>query len=207
MGSLKNTQALKQMLDGTHKSQTKITIQVPEKEPEIIHRQVGEKWIDDEGMEWEQKEGFKIKLGKLNDTREELKKFTNCFEVENGKECTKNTFTAIPQDWAMNSKTGRCLDCQIAYEHKLKMSGEYERYEKQKIYDNAMAWLKEAEKDKDIVKEAFRQIGYVNPDGDVEKWDDGKTFEMRCQEIDDEFEKFKTGYILELEKQLGIVTE
>jgi len=204
MGALKNTQALRQMLDGTHKSQTKISVPVSEKSPEIIQRTVGEKWTDEDGVDWEQKDGFKIKLGKLNDIREELKTFPNCYEREQGRECTKNSITAIPQDWKMKSITGRCLDCQISYEHKLKMSGEYEKYEKQKIYDNAISWLKEAERDKDVVKEAFRQIGYSNPDGSFEKWTDGKTFEEKCREIDEEFEKFRSGYLADIEKQLGI---
>jgi hypothetical protein len=205
MAKLKNTQALREMLAGEHKTQNRIAIQVPGKEAAITEYKVGDKWTDEDGVEWEQKEGYKSKLGKLNDLREQMKTFPNCYEVEKGKECKKNSITAIAQDWKMKNITGRCLDCQIAFEHKLKVSGEYERYEKQKLYENGLAWLVEAEKDKEIIKEQFRHINYANPEGDVEHWTLPKSFEETCKDIDQEFEKFRVDYIDKLEKDLGIV--
>jgi len=41
-------------------------------------REVGEIWVDENGIEWEQKEGFKINATKLDDAREYLKKITTC---------------------------------------------------------------------------------------------------------------------------------
>ena len=37
-------------------------------------REVGEIWVDENGIEWDQKEGFKINATKLDDAREYLKK-------------------------------------------------------------------------------------------------------------------------------------
>ena len=206
--TLKNTQAIQEMIAGTHRTQTKIQVSVPgsdEYSKIEVPRIIGSKWTDDDGNEWEQFDGYKINHGKLDYLRKELREFPNCYEKEKGNKCTKNSITTIPQDLKMKNITGRCLDCQIAFEHKLKISGEFEKYEKQKIYDNALAWLVEAEKDKETIKEQFRVMSYANPNGDAETWTDTKSFEERCIEIDDEFEKFRNTYIHDLEVQLGII--
>ncbi len=37
-------------------------------------REVGERWVDSEGKEWEQKEGYITNITKMDDVREYLKK-------------------------------------------------------------------------------------------------------------------------------------
>ena len=83
---LKNVKAVKEMLDGKHKTQTKKTVSFADKV--IERREVGETWTDDKGQKWEQRNGYKVKVGKLSKLREELKSFPNC---------NKETCTCIEQ--------------------------------------------------------------------------------------------------------------
>ena len=55
----KNLQKVQDMLDGNYKNK----IQVGYSKTEQI-RQVGDKWTDSNGIKWEQKKGYKIKLTK-----------------------------------------------------------------------------------------------------------------------------------------------
>lgn len=209
MAKLKNTLAIQQMLAGEHKTQNKISIAVPGKDeyskievPKII----GSRWTDDEGKEWEQMDGWKRLVSIFDDLKEESI-YKNCYKVETGGHCTKNNITEIRQDKQMAYRTGRCLDCQIAFEHKLKITGKYEQYEKQKIYENALAWLVEAEKDKETIKEQFRAMSYANPNGEAETWTDTKSFETRCAEIDAEFERFRNEYLDKIRDDIGLNIE
>ena len=57
----KNLQKVQDQLDGTYKGKLQVGMHTPDN----IHanREVGERWIDADGKEWEQKEGFKVKKG------------------------------------------------------------------------------------------------------------------------------------------------
>ena len=73
---LKNIKAVNEMLLGEHKTQTKKVIAFDEKK--VIKRDVGATWSDDKGQTWEQKNGYKVKVGKFAKLREDLKSFPNC---------------------------------------------------------------------------------------------------------------------------------
>ena len=55
----KNLQKVKDMLDGNfkHKIQSGYT-------PDIIQREVGDRWTVSDGDEWEQKKGYKMKISR-----------------------------------------------------------------------------------------------------------------------------------------------
>ena len=71
---LKNVKAVKEMVAGTHKSQTKTTVGLGVTTT-IVKREVGDRWTDDSGNVWEQKKGYKVKLGKLSELRKNLTHF------------------------------------------------------------------------------------------------------------------------------------
>ena len=74
---LKNVKAVREMIAGTHKTQTKTNVSFGEKKT-FVKREVGDRWTDDDGTLWEQKKGYKVKLGKLSELRQNLNKFPNC---------------------------------------------------------------------------------------------------------------------------------
>jgi hypothetical protein len=187
---LQNIKAIKEMIAGTHRTQTKTTIGFETKD--YVRREVGEQWTDELGNLWEQKKGYKVKLGKLSDLRNELKTFPNCPK----ETCTCKKPSRA--DEKMKAFHGMCLDCVIDMEHQLKIEGKFKEYERSKILENAKAWLKQAEIEKEILKTGLK-AQYILEDGRVEEWEGGISPEELEAKIDAEFEKFKTEFIAKLE--------
>ena len=162
MAKLKNIKALKEMLGGEHKTQTKKTISFSDKV--FVKREVGETWIDNKNQKWEQRNGYKVKVGKLSKLRNEMRTFPNC-----KKECNAHLDPG-QADLKMKAIHGMCLNCVVEMEHELRKNGTYEEYENNKMLQNAEAWLKQAELEKDVLKSTL-QASYVNEDGSIEDWD------------------------------------
>jgi predicted transposase YbfD/YdcC len=63
---LRNIEDIRKMLDGNHKTQSRKTVSFSDvKMTTDTTHAVGETWTDENGVEWEQRNGFKIKKGKL----------------------------------------------------------------------------------------------------------------------------------------------
>ena len=190
---LKNIKAVSEMLEGKHKTQTKKTVSFDKKE--VVRREVGELWTDTKGQEWEQRKGYKVKVGKLAKLREELKGFPNC---------RKDVCTCIDAgqaDLKMKAYHGMCLDCVTDMEHDLKLKGEYDEYERKKLLNNAESWLKEAEIEKEVLKTTIK-ASFINEDGSTEEWD-GLSEEEVMKQIEEGFEKFKENFIGKLKGELN----
>jgi len=192
MAKLKNIKAVQEMLGGEHKTQTKKTVSFDKKE--VLRREVGDTWTDDKGQKWEQRNGYKVKVGKLSELREELKKFPNC------KDGCESYLDPGQADLKMKAIHGMCLNCVVSMEHELQLKGEYEEYERKKLLSNAEAWLKQAEVEKEILKKALK-ASFVNEDGSIEEWGGEMTEEELIQKIDEGFEKFKTDFIDKLKNE------
>lgn len=187
---LKNIKAVNEMLLGEHKTQTKKSISFEGKK--FVKKEVGENWIDDDGQYWEQKNGYKVKVGKFAKLREDLKEFPNC----------KKTCACIEPsqaDLKMKAIHGMCLDCVVEMEHDLKLKGEYDEYERTKLLNNAEAWLKEAEIEKEVLKSTIK-ASFINEDGSIEEWD-GLSEDEMIAKIDEGFETFKTDFIDKLKNK------
>jgi hypothetical protein len=192
MAKLKNIKAVQEMLGGEHKTQTKKTVSFDKKE--VVRREVGDTWTDDKGQKWEQRNGYKVKVGKLSELREELKKFPNC------KDGCESYLDPGQADLKMKAIHGMCLNCVVSMEHELQLKGEYEEYERKKLLSNAEAWLKQAEVEKEILKKTLK-ASFINEDGSIEEWGGEMTEEELVQKIDEGFEKFKTDFIDKLKNE------
>ena len=99
----KNIQKVQDMLDGNYRNKIQVGYSKTDKK-----REIGEKWIDSDGIEWEQKEGYKLK-GKLatsNTVHHSWdEKCTSCEKLIL-KKWDKDTYNA----------DGRCYHCQLNYE-------------------------------------------------------------------------------------------
>jgi hypothetical protein len=190
-----NIQDVKKLLRGEHQSQN--TIQVgykPTEEPKVT-REIGDRWFDSDGNEWEQKNGYIAKLGK--EWQQDLHKYLNEFP-----NCPKESCTCgVPKrlDDKMKKIHGMCFDCVVDMEHQIRLDGKWEEYEREKVKLNALAWLQEAEKDKNLIAEELSKVEFANSFGDAEKWDTGTTKEQILQKIEDEFQKFREDFIQKLE--------
>ena len=183
---LRNVQAVKEMLQGTHKFQTKTTISFHDLDKKTVERAVGDIWFDDDGNEWEQKKGYKINKGKLSGLFDDQYTFKNCRK----EVCTcKDPGRA---DLKMKTIHGMCLDCVVDMEHELTLDGKYNEYAQNKLKQNAMAWLRDSEQEVEELKEAvLRAPEFVNTDGSLNKWELTYNPEDMKKSIADQFEQVK----------------
>ena len=131
----RNLQKVQSMIDGDYKSK----IQVGYSTAEEV-RKVGDKWTDSEGYEWEQKDGFKVKLsntpavGMFNHQCKDCKK--NC-SPKTAKKWDRDTYKA----------DGRCYHCQLNYELDLKFDSpvRWFAYRRLKDLQNMDSILKDME--------------------------------------------------------------
>jgi hypothetical protein len=186
---------VKKLLNNQHESQNNIQVGYNGEIVDKPVRKVGDRWTDPDGNEWEQKEGYSIKLGK--EWQQELHEYLNTFP-----NCRKEVCTCtMPKqmDQKMKSIHGMCFDCVIEMEHKIRLEGRWDEYERQKVRENALAWLKEAERDKNLIAEELSKVEFANSFGDSEKWNTGTTKEQILQKIEEEFEKFRQDFISKLD--------
>ena len=128
-------------------------------------REVGETWIDVEGKEWEQKDGYKITVSQMDEVRQYLDKLNNCqFE-----EC--DTIKYSNADKKVIRKTGMCVNCLRKFEQTLKDDGTYPFYEDYKITNNQLSYVTDL---KAQFEEGLRGISqtmeFINEDGTIQKW-------------------------------------
>ncbi len=170
---LKNTQAIGQMLNGTHKSQTRTVVGFTAPENFIV-RQIGESWeeLDMYGQVkciWEQKDGYRIKHAPnykaFEELRNEMREYPNCFGVD----CKTKTKTRL--DERFRNIHGMCTDCVAKMETKLKIEGKYEEYERSKMKNNAQAFFNSTDVEMQILSDSIAQgSGIPHADGTIEKW-------------------------------------
>ena len=57
-------------------------------------------------------------------------------------------------------------------EHELKKQGKFENYAREKMRANALDWLRKAEQDVDMLREAYTRASklVINGQGDTESW-------------------------------------
>jgi hypothetical protein len=163
---LQNIRAITQMLSGTHKSQTKTTVGYQSKKDEP--RNVGDKWVDSNGVEWEQKDGYKVSSAKVLDAvRNALKSYMlpKICPICN-KDMKDNKYNR--KMWKVHKM---CFDCVIEMEHEHKINGTFDEYAKNLMKPNIIAWLEDARAEMIAIKELLTKAEFVNGDGTVEKWE------------------------------------
>jgi len=128
-------------------------------------REIGEVWTDSNGKTWEQKDGFKASVNKMDDVREYLKKLTTC----HSENCETATYAYA--DKKMISRTGYCVVCMRKLEQELVTDGTWPFYEDYKLTLNKLAFVRE---DKQRMEEALAGVKdhfeTITEDGRLEKW-------------------------------------
>lgn len=197
---IENLNDVKKLLVGEHESQNKVSVGYDgDKQEDNITRKIGDRWFDVDGNEWEQKNGYKIKLGK--EWQQELHQYLNTFPNCRKENCTCMFPKKI--DEKMRRIHGMCFDCVVDMEHKIRLEGKWDEYEKTKVKENALAWLREAEKDKDVIASELSRMEFTNDFGDNEKWKTPFNKEEMLEKIEKEFAEFRKNFIEQLERDLG----
>jgi len=183
---LQNNKAVRDMLQGSHKSQTKTVIGY-QSDTNTKKREIGERWTDANGTIWEQRDGYRIKDAERGDLLKEIQDMIRM--PSHCPKCNK------PLDHRLDKKfwnlEKQCFNCQVEYETKLRIKGTYQEYEKNKMLANVKAWLIDAAREKEVVKHEITKNTFVNSNGILEKWTLPYDPEVMKKQIDENFEKFK----------------
>lgn len=185
MVKIDSIEDVKKLLNNQHESQNQIQVGYGGETTDRPIRKVGDKWTDSDGNEWEQKEGYSMKLGK--EWQQELHQYLNSFP-----KCPKETCTcAMPKrmDEKMKMIHGMCFDCVIDMEAVIKKEGRWEEYTNGILNSNKNATLEDIEKaiDSWFVEKAD---SFVSENGEVENWAGGDKTKV-YEEIKKELEKAK----------------
>lgn len=128
-------------------------------------REIGEKWVDSEGVEWEQKDGFRTNLTKMDKVREYLQKISKCASPE----C--KTIKYSTSDKKAIVKTTLCLDCLAKQETVLRADGTYPFYEDYKITLNKLGYVRDLKAQYEEALEGVKQqVEMVNENGTISNW-------------------------------------
>ena len=128
----KNLQKVQDMLDGNFKNKIQSGYVANN-----IHegRKIGDKWTDSDGVEWEQKDGYRSKVSRM----------ANVGLGDNCKSCE----SLIIKKWDKDTykADGRCYHCQINYELDLQFEApiRWFAYRRLKDFQNMKAIEKEME--------------------------------------------------------------
>ena len=209
---LQNIKAVQQMIDGNHKFQTKKTVGFSDAESKAKRNErheVGDIWEEADPVTGniyviEQRDGFRIKKTKNSEVFQQIRDELNTFN-----KCPKEKCTCInPQriDEKMRRIHDMCFDCVIEMEHELKKQGKYEAYERDRVRNNALAWLRSAEQDINLLKQAYTQSTQFvsNSSGDLETWAAKMSPDEFEEKIQKEFERFKENFLKKLNGETEI---
>ena len=201
---LQNVKAVQQMLDGSHKFQTKKTTGFSDAKlvaQKNERHEIGDTWeeTDSTGNVFviEQKDGFRIRKTKnseiFQELRDDLKSFPNCRK----EICTCPGTHRLDKKMQVIHKM--CFDCVIDMEHKMALS-EYKEYSKNKIRENALAWLASAERDVDMLKQTYTLAAkfVTNSEGEIETWAAKMSPEEFDQTVQAQFDIFKENFLKRL---------
>ena len=111
----KNVKKIQDMLTGNYGGK----IQVGYGDQESKHHQVGDRWTDSDGVEWEQKNGFYTKVNSMPAVGIFSKQCKDCDKV------ITNSNNTHPMDFILWKKQQRCFHCQIDFEAMLKTKGRW----------------------------------------------------------------------------------
>ena len=163
-----------------------------------IQRKIGETWVGLDGIEWEQMNGYKSKVTKLDYIREEINKYNSCpMEI-----CNVNQYNETRLDKKFRNLMGMCGKCVAKLETKIRVDGNWEEYEKNKVKQNAISYLKDKQTELQDMVNALENFSTIRENGTVDKWSKLDPEQVKKDIIDD-FERYKS----EVKKQYNITDE
>lgn len=128
-------------------------------------REVGEKWTDTNGVEWEQKDGFKTNLTKMDEVRAYLQKISRC----SSEDC--KTIKYSTADKKAIVKTTLCLECLAKQESVLRKDGTWPFYEDYKITLNKLGYIRDLKVQYEEALQGIKQqVEMVNENGTISNW-------------------------------------
>jgi len=203
---LQNIKAVKEMIDGTHKSQNKTQVGYTGNkkiaDEDIIERFENNKpkiWIEvKNGTRWEieQHDGFRSKKpanSVLDTINSILKVPANCPKCNSS---LKNV-----EEERLNLKfwyqSKQCFSCHLSEESIIRSKGKeaWSEYSRKKMLANAESWFKDTDLEVDLVRKSLKLQFVQNADGELAEYDQSAFFEK----FDNDYKTFKKQILKNLE--------
>jgi len=178
MSKLQNIRAVKELLSGTHKTQTRKTFAMGTVKKQVSEDDIIEKFEDGRPKIWietdpvsgtrtrvTQHEGFKSREPEnsiLKTIQDALKVPDKC------PECGKDMHSHEKRlNHKFYFKRGKCFDCVLTEERAIKNQGKeaWKAYENKIMLANAEAWFKDADKEVEVLKNQIVKT-WQNADGE-----------------------------------------
>ena len=155
-------------------------------EKKEIHRQEGEKWVDEWNKEWEMRDGIVRSIPKFTDVRVPL--FCPKCNGIMGKRS---------KDVDVYYKFGFCLNCLIERDAQMKRDGTFDEYEKKYITSKQRGFYEDSKTEIESYIAQMKEKGYleyVTSDGKTKKMEVNindliKFWEKELDEVDKELDK------------------
>ena len=126
--------------------------------------EIGDTWIDADGKEWEQKEGYTISIPKYIESTRVPSACPRCNKDMYDKEQKLN----IKFYWLR----GHCFDCQVKEETQMRITGQWKKYENTVMMQNIISFLQDSKKEiLEYLPKISNSIQYVTEDGKLESWE------------------------------------
>tara|TARA_R100000908_G_C3743682_1_gene139574 strand:+ start:201 stop:827 length:627 start_codon:yes stop_codon:yes gene_type:complete len=199
MSKLQNMKAVKQMMAGTHKSQTRKTFAMSSKKQEVAEEDILERFENGKPKVWIETDpkGFRTKVTQHEGFKSRepensiLKTIQDTLKVPD--KCPKCGKDMRDHEKKLNFKfyfmRGTCFECVLKEESKIRSKGEkaWQEYQNKIMKSNAESWFKDADKEVDILKTQMKETVWGNADGETGEVD---TTEF-VNKMEKDYEKLK----------------
>ena len=197
---LQNVKAIKQMLTGEHKSQTRKSTYFGKTNTEISKEDILEKFDDGSPKVWietkpngtrikvTQHDGFKSRVPEnsiMDDVRDMLRVPDECpkcgTEMRNHEQKLNFKFYF---------KRKKCFGCVLTEERKIREQGKeaWKKYQNKIMKSNAESWFKDTDKEVEIIKTQAKETLWQNADGESGQVD----MTAMLEKIEKDYKKLKT---------------
>ena len=175
---LKNVNAVKQMLAGEHRTQTKKSIYTGKTKKDIPVLDILEKFENGKPKVWLETDakGFKTRITQHDGFKSRepensiLKSIQSILKVPTTcPGCGTNMRKKEKQlNFKFWFKRKKCFSCVVSEETKIRQQGPaaWSEHEKTIMQSNAEAWFKDSDKEVEILKTQVKETAWENADGD-----------------------------------------
>jgi hypothetical protein len=175
---LQNVNAVKQMLAGEHRTQTKKSIYTGKTKKDIPVLDILEKFENGKPKVWLETDakGFKTRITQHDGFKSRepensiLKSIQSILKVPTTcPGCGTNMRKKEKQlNFKFWFKRKKCFSCVVSEETKIRQQGPaaWSEYEKTIMQSNAEAWFKDSDKEVEILKTQVKETAWENADGD-----------------------------------------
>ena len=174
----KDVERMRNLIKG--KTGESAEVQVGYTTKKVDHKE-GDVWTEG-GKDWTIKDGIKQTATKLDKVKKEA--ILPLFCPSCGGIMKKRN------DVKMYNIHKKCFDCVINMEHKLKIEGKYEQYERDMLANNAEDYINDLES---YLLEALNSSNdqFVSEQGEIERWKGGLDKEKVTEELKEFFNEHK----------------